>query len=659
MEINRQSMSRDEAALASAKNALQSDTVRAEQVLKEAIGKEQVSEATRILNEYKSGKAQLDQRIIEAEKWYRLRHWDTMRRGDGNNQVEPSSAWLYNCITQKHADMMDNIPAPNILPREESDKEEASRLSSIIPVVTEQCQFEKTYDDCSHAFLKYGTAAAGVFWDATKYNGLGDIDIRKISLLNIFSEPGIRDIQKSRNLFTVELVDNDVLQEQYPQTIGKLSSPTVTPSEFVHDESISTSDKSAVVDWYYKKTVNGKTVLHYVKYVNDVVLYATENMRDPVVAEDGTVIAPAPAEAGLYDDGRYPFVLCPFNENEGSPFGFGMIDIGKSAQEWIDRGNKAIMQSMMVNAKPRYLVRQDCDINEDDFRDTEKDIIRYSGTSPNDAATPLQTAPVSAIYVQILQYKIDELKEVTGNRDVSTGGSASGVTAASAIAAMQEAASKGSRDINKKMYRWYREIIDMVIERIRQFYNLPRQFRIVGERGAMKFIDYSNANLKAQDQGMDFGVEGGYRLPVMDIEVTAQKASPYSKMSQNELALELYKDGFFQPDNADNALAALEMMDFDHKDEVEQRVAENGTLLQQIQMLQAQMLQMAQIIDGLKGTNMADQLGAQILGTNAPPVEGGELSPEENNALGGDEKKLGESKITKNARKRAAEATAP
>ena len=199
----------------------------------------------------------------------------------------------------------------------------------------------------------------------------------------------------------------------------------------------------------------------------------------------------------------------------------------------------------------------------------------------------------------------------------------------------------------------------MVIERIRQFYNLPRQFRIVGERGAMKFIDYSNANLKAQDQGMDFGVEGGYRLPVMDIEVTAQKASPYSKMSQNELALELYKDGFFQPDNADNALAALEMMDFDHKDEVEQRVAENGTLLQQIQMLQAQMLQMAQIIDGLKGTNMADQLGAQILGTNAPPVEGGELSPEENNALGGDEKKLGESKITKNARKRAAEATAP
>lgn len=653
---NRQSMSRDQAAMSQYTDV---PAKPVEEVLDEVIGENQIAEATRILNEYKQGKANLEQRIVEAERWYRLRHWDCLRRKSQEQQVEPTSAWLFNCITQKHADMMDNFPEANILPREEADKEEAKRLSDIVPVILEQDDFEQTYDKASYAFLKYGTCVYGVFWDATRYNGLGDISVRNIDALNIFTEPGVTDIQKSQNVFTVELCDNKVLISKYPQLDGKLSTPTVTPSKYVYDDTIDTSDKSAVIDWYYKKNVNGKDVLHYVKYVNNVVLYATENERNPITSPTGEVISPARAESGLYDDGQYPFVFVPFNDVEGSPYGFGMIDVGKSSQEWIDRGNQALMKSMMVNAKPRYLIREDCDVNEDDFADTEKDIIRYSGASPNDAATPVQTNPVNAVYVNILQYKIDELKEVTGNRDISTGGSASGVTAASAIAAMQEAASKGSRDINKKMYRGFREIVEKVIERIRQFYDLQRQFRIMGQRGEMEFINYSNAGLKAQDQGYDFGIAGGYRLPVMDISVTASKSSPYTKMSQNELALQLYGQGFFQPANTDNALLALDMMDFDGKEELQEKIAQNGTLLQMVQQLQMQLIQMAKLVDAQNGTNMAENLGAEVMGTTAPQPSEKPIKADENNTLGGDEKKIGESSYTKNARKRTAEASAP
>ena len=46
---------------------------------------------------------------------------------------------------------------------------------------------------------------------------LGDIDIRPVDMLNIFWEPGIRDLQDSRDLFTVELRDNALLEEEYPQ----------------------------------------------------------------------------------------------------------------------------------------------------------------------------------------------------------------------------------------------------------------------------------------------------------------------------------------------------------------------------------------------------------------------------------------------------------
>ena len=231
-------------------------------VLKEVIGREQILKAQQTLNSYKVGKANLEQRIVDNEQWYKLRHWECMRK-EKQGQVEPASGWLFNCIANKHADAMDNFPSPNILPREEGDKAEAEMLSSIIPVILDQNDFEETYDNVWDYKRKAGPCIYGVFWDKDKLNGLGDISIRKVDIINLFWESGITDIQKSRNLFHVELMDNDLLVEQYPQLHGKLSSGATDLSKYVYDDTVDTNNKSAVVDWYYKKrNSKGKVVLH-------------------------------------------------------------------------------------------------------------------------------------------------------------------------------------------------------------------------------------------------------------------------------------------------------------------------------------------------------------------------------------------------------------
>ncbi len=616
-------------------------------VLAERIGKEEVQKAQQTLNKYKEGKANLETRIIENEQWYKLRHWECMRKSS-TQEVEPSSAWLFNCIANKHADAMDNFPSPNILPREEGDKEEAQRLSSILPVILDQNEFEETYSDAWDYKLIKGTGIYGVFWDNDKLNGLGDISIQKMDILNLFWEPGITDIQKSRNVFSVELCDNDLLIEAYPQLEGKLGSATMDVKKYIYDDSVDTTNKSVVVDWYYKKKHGSKTVLHYCKYVNDVVLFATEN-------------EPEYAERGWYDDGLYPFVFDPLFQVEGTPCGFGYIDVGKSAQEYIDRGNQAIMKNMLANARPRHFIRDDGEVNEEEYADTNKDFVHCGGNLGDDSIRPIQTTGLQQIYVEVLNNKVDELKETTGNRDISTGGTTSGVTAASAIAAMQEAGSKLSRDNSKAAYRAYRKLITMVIERIRQFYDLPRQLRITGEDGAEEFVQYSNAGIAPQPQGMDFGVDMGYRVPLFDIEITAQKASPYSKMSQNELALQFYGAGFFNPQMADQALTCLEMMDFDRKQFIMQRIAQNGGMYQQMLMMQQQMMSLAQMVDSQRGTNLADQIAAGITGGPAPALIEGENPAEnieETEALGGKAGKA-EAANTKKARERVANSTSP
>lgn len=609
------------------------------------IGKEEVLKATQTLQKYKEGKANLEKRIIDNEQWYKLRHWECMRK-EKEQEVEPTSAWLFNTIANKHADAMDNFPSPNILPREERDKANAKMLSAILPVILDQNDFEKTYNDVWYYKLKSGTGVYGVFWDSSKLNGLGDISINKIDLINLFWESGITNIQKSRNVFHIELCDNDILEGMFPQLKGKLGNSSIELGKYIYDDAVDTDNKSAVIDWYYKKFQDGKTVLHYVKYVNDEVLFASEN--DPEYAE-----------RGFYDHGKYPFVFDVLFPMEGTPTGFGYIDIGKDPQTYIDRLGQAIMKNALTNAQPRYFIREDGKINEEEFADTNNTFVHVGGGLGEDALRPIESTGLGSIYVEILNNKIEELKETTGNRDVSTGGTG-GVTAASGIAAMQEAGSKLSRDGNKQSYRSFRELTLIVVELIRQFYDTSRCFRIVGEDGAEQFVQFSNAGITPQYQGNEFDVDMGYRVPLFDIEISAQKQSPYSKMAQNELALQFYSAGFFNPQMAEQSLTALDMMDFDRKEFVMQKIQQNGTMFQQMIMMQQQMLGMAMELDSIKGTNMAQMMAQQMqqMGVPVPMAQGNVAQKvDKTEALGGNEGS--ESSITENARKRVAESTSP
>ena len=199
-------------------------------------------------------------------------------------------------------------------------------------------------------------------------------------------------------------------------------------------------------------------------------------------------------------------------------------------------------------------------------------------------------------------------------------------------------------------------MIQQVHELIRQFYTLERCFRIQGEDGQDEYIRFSNAGIKPQEQPAAMGMDKTYRLPLFDIEVSVQKQSAYSKLSQNELALQLYNAGFFNPQMADQALACLDVMDIDRKQFIIAKIQTNQTLYAQLQQAQMQILQLTQIVDKLTGRNMTASL-AQQMGMPAAGQAGlVSMSGEGARALGAE---ATEAATTKQARQRVAESTAP
>ena len=590
----------------------------------EAIGEDEVRKANDLLQKYKAGKAALDKRIIENELWFRMGHWKNYQNKMMAGKPTPSSGWLFNSIANKHADAMDNYPEPNVLPRAADDEQTAKVLSKILPTVLEQCDYETAYSDTWWRKLKTGTGVKGVFWDPMLRGGLGDISIRSVNVLMLYWEPGVEDIQDSPNLFSLSLANNDRLEGQYPQLKGHTGS-SLDVAKYIHDDSVDTSDKSVVVDWYYKKALpGGQTVLHYCKFCNGVVLYASEN-------------DPAMADRGFYDHGKYPFVFDPLFREEDSPAGFGYIDVMKDTQTAIDEMNHAMDENVKLAAKQRYVLSDTAGVNEEELADFGRDIVHVAGRLSDDSFRPLQVSGLQGNLITYRDDRVSELKEISGNRDVSQGGTTSGLTAASAIAALQEAGSKLSRDMLKSAYRAFAKECYLVIELMRQFYDEQRVYRITGESGGTEYVPFSNAALQAQPGGMVGGVQLGDHEPVFDITVTAAKKSTFSRLSQNETAKECYQLGFFAPANADAALAALDMMDFEGIEKVRERVSQNGTLYQQLQQMAQQLQKMAAIIDSQNGTNVAAAASAagQAAGAAGGGSGGSTGAKTRTNSLGG------------------------
>ena len=611
------------------------------------IGAEELRRANGILKKYKEGKTRLEQRIIDNEQFWKLRHWEQMEKeGQGGNSgdPQPASGWLVNCILSKHADAMDCYPAPTVLPREPDDWQEAQRLSRILPVVLKKNQFKRTYSSAWWYKLKSGCAVYGVFWDGTKLGGLGDISVKRMDLLNLFWEPGVTDIQDSAHFFSTELVDNDKLLAEYPQLEGKLGRGNFTLSRYLYDDTVDTSNKSLVVDWYYHTNMEGRKVLQYCKYAGETVLYATEN--DTVqptetqlmgADENGRPVmgqvpcGPSMAQRGWYDHGKYPFVFDVLFPEEGTPCGYGYIDLCKSPQKQIDLMNQAILKNTLANATPRFFIRSDGAVNENEYADWTRPFVHTNGNLGSDSIAPIRAGSLDSVYVAILNNKIGEMKETAGNRDVANGGTASGVTAGTAIAALQESSGKLSRNMIDDGYEAFADVVTLCIELIRQFYELPRQFRLLGAMGTEEFVSYDHSGL--QPRVMDDGVTVSYRVPEFDLEIGAERESPYRTAEANQLALQLFQMGFFRDDLAEQALRCLELMEFKNKDQLARVISGGQTQARQIAALRQQLLQLAQVVDEAKGTHLAESLSAEQGGGQNAAASAGKAVQESHSAM--------------------------
>ena len=555
------------------------------------IGKEQIEKARAKLEMFKAAKGTINSTIKFNEEWFRRRYQeyagdgqsghdmtsDTEKRRKGEI-VEPRSAWLFNSVMNFVGDASDNRPRANIIPQEAQDEEEAYLLGKVIPVELRRMGFEKVYDD--NQYVK-GTQGWCLYTHGCDRE-TKTLYVKDAQILNFYWDLEKKDIQDSSDVFYLTQMDRDELLREYPEIEKELPHDDGDFERYPNNPTNSQPTKVTVVDWYYKKRNKArKRIMHYCKFVGDTVLYASENDKEL-------------AERGWYDHGDYPFEIDILYPLQGQAAGFGKVAVGLNTQMYIDQIGKALLQNALWGSRPRYFYKESAGINEADFLNVNKTLVKYQGSGGRDDIFPVEVPRIDGNVLNLQSSMIDEQRTNTGTTEVATGATPGGVTAAQAIGALQEAQGKQGRLSNRSSYECYKRIIYKIIALIRQFYDENRFYRIVGEDGEAQYVTYNGQT----------AVKDG-RHPAYDIEVTTEKQSEYTRMSNNDLMLSFFSAGFFDPRLAPQALACLQQMDFDGKEELIRIIRANLQEQEQKEALGRALMEYAAVIDELNADRAA------------------------------------------------------
>ena len=560
------------------------------------ISKEFLTKALSALSRYKGDKEVLNQRVRENDYWYKARYGKLIDFKDGDTR--PATAFIFSAIENKYADAIDNYPQPNILEREPSDKDISEILSKIVPVQLDISDFKTAYKQNWRRKLKHGTGIYGIF-----YNG-NDIVINSLSILNVYCDMHLQSVQDSQFLFITNAIDNEVLKEKYPKYKDMFNgSTTIETFDGTHEM----VDRTEIIDCYYKK--QGK--LHCMKLCNNEIISATEEM-------DGY-------EDGLYRHGQYPVVFDVLYPEEDCPFGFGIIDIAKNPQVYIDKMDGAIIKNAVLSSKIRLLVSDGGNVNEDELLNMDSDIVHVAGNVGSESIKELKVSGIGDGITSYRAKKIDELKEVVGNRDFQQGGTSGGVTAASAISVLQEAGNKLSRVSIDDAYDSYKKIIKLMIELMREFFTEKRVYRITNDRGETQYPEFS-ANMmyrETQQEGSDV-LDGllpdtwKAKEPIeFDVSIVPQKQNPFQREANNSTVMQLWQAGLFNPQVIDLSVIALQAMHFDGKDKIVEQLKEyQQNALNQQKIASGELVPVEETIAQLQQQEAAGGAGDELV-----PVE--------------------------------------
>lgn len=560
-----------------------------------------IYERLRIWND---GCKEIHERAKTARKVLLLQDPEQDKAGSKHKtlQLQTLVSTFNNCV----ADQMDNVMEAVMTPETPELQEVADDLNDIVRFVYEQNDYQAYHRQRVIDYLCTGTAVCEIMWDENMNFGKGEIRLSRVPIEQFLWDPAESDIQNARALMKVSWHPKSWYDDMYPEkgkyvdadensdrAVGKMENQ----AKVFQDE-----PKAMLVEYWYREydASTKKYKINLARVAGGALL---ENHKN------------------VYKHGLYPFVLDVYSEIEGMPVGEGMVMQLAPMMRYINRYARYMDENIRASAKTRMLVRKTADLDQEAIEDWNRDVIEGNSIG-EESIRYLNSPPLSALAGnQMLQMQMD-LKQDSGQNQFARGETAGGVTAASAIASLQEAGSKQTRMRTEALKRGFKRITEQVLWLISQFYKEGRVMLITGKNDLPKEVDMSASK---------YMPEGGKAIkpPPYIVRVNVQRMNPATVGAQNQLYIDIFKM-CAQAQTPFPLSALIRMLNVDGKDRVlpvidaveQQTAITNQLAMENAQLKQAVQDQQASI-EAMKGSLLKQSQEARSTSSQGTMTDAG------------------------------------
>lgn len=544
-----------------------------------------VDRAYSLFGQFKDKLREVHDEMQDARKMRELRQ-------DERSLTSAPLNTLNSCIDNVIADQIDNMPEAKLVPERAETMQSAEEMSDIVSYCLYQANWPKKYQTLMEDAVVTGTGVAQVFWDEDMERGDGMVNVLAWHPEDFYPDPMFENLQDGRGCFKVTHTTVAWVEEHYPHVKGYVKSDEHSnegvESEF---EAPSGDKKTTFIEFWYKHydAEKRKNRVHMAQFAGKALLYSTELGFGGADKEDH--------KQGVFAHGELPFVLFKYKDVWRKPFGVGLVHDYKPTQNAIDRHQKYIDDNARQSSIQKTYVRKNSAPVED-IADMTKTVIEYEGNDIRTEMTTVQAAPLNGQVFQNMNYLIDTMKQDCGQNQFSRGEGGLGVTAATAIQALQEAGGKITRMHTEKFKNAFREMVEQIMWLMSEYISPERQFKIVGGWD-------STGNMEDRLVKLTPAKPEGDKLPkpAYTVRVQVQKNNPLQIQADNEFVMQAAQvcAQAGTPLPPETVISLME--GYRTKSSVLKAVRANSQIQQQMQQMQAQIQQLTAQLEQQKKAN--------------------------------------------------------
>lgn len=353
--------------------------------------------------------------------------------------------------------------------------------------------------------LVYGTCVWFLSWDGTK-GDTGEINCKPVNPFNIFPDPLAEDIEGAEYIIYATYKHANQLKKSFPDKAEFFVGSNISMSELVAErdrDAVGQQEQVLTLEMWYRDW----TSMEEIEDDNG-------NKKSVQKFPNGRVITCCP-DIGIvlsdkenpYKDGKFPFVIMKDYEKPFEFWGHGEVEQILSPQLYMNELSNQIIDNAKSTGNMPWIIDRNCGITPGKLTNRPGLVIRKNPGTEVRRETP----PAMPNYIrESIEVMKKDISDVSGVFDSLKGERQTGVVAAQAIMALQEASQARVRLKIKIMEDHLSELASMWYSRMQQFWKFDRWVKVTDIENNVDFREITPEILK---NNFDIKIGAGSTMP--------------------------------------------------------------------------------------------------------------------------------------------------